>query len=133
MDSSVAREPVNQDEEKGTVVKDHRDGDDPSLKMSRWTLCISQTDKIDTEMAEGWKADMDGILLYTGIFSATVAAFLVESYKLLKPDPGEISARIHLQATKQLAAISNGTRLRADYVTRRTDRLGVTRKSRSSP
>jgi hypothetical protein len=72
------------DEEKGPVVKgtpqisviptlisyihplpDHRDSDDPSSMM--WALCISKTDKHDTAMAERWKADMDGILLYVRI------------------------------------------------------------------
>ncbi|KAI0247725.1 107-domain-containing protein [Lactifluus subvellereus] len=76
-----------------------------------WALCISQADKHDTAMAERWKADMEGILLYTGVFSATVAAFLVESYKTLRPDPGEVSARLLRQVTEQLAAISNGTQL----------------------
>jgi hypothetical protein len=40
-----------------------------------------------------------------------VAAFLIESYKLLKPDSGEVSARLLRQATEQLAAISNGIQL----------------------
>jgi len=35
---------------------------DPSTKM--WILSISQADKYDTAIAEGWKADMDGILIY---------------------------------------------------------------------
>ena len=37
-------------------------GDDPSTKM--WLLSISQADKYDAALAEGWKADMDGILIY---------------------------------------------------------------------
>jgi hypothetical protein len=37
-------------------------GDDPSTKM--WLLSISQADKYDAAIAEGWKADMDGILIY---------------------------------------------------------------------
>lgn len=36
--------------------------DDPSAKM--WLLSISQADKYDAAVAEGWKADMDGILIY---------------------------------------------------------------------
>jgi len=47
----------------------------------------------------------------TGVFSATVAAFLIESYKTLKPDPGEATVRLLQQVTQQLAAISNGTQL----------------------
>ncbi|KAH9177094.1 hypothetical protein EDB89DRAFT_1938138 [Lactarius sanguifluus] len=100
-----------QDKEKGGVVKaeDNRDLHDPSSKM--WALCISQADKHDTAMVERWKADMDGILIYTGVFSATVAAFLIESYKTLKPDSGEATVKLLQQVTQQLAAISNGTQL----------------------
>jgi Family of unknown function (DUF6535) len=45
------------------------------------------------------------------VFSATVAAFLIESYKLLLPDPALESATLLRQATEQLAAISNGVHL----------------------
>ncbi|KAI0247268.1 hypothetical protein BJV78DRAFT_1285694 [Lactifluus subvellereus] len=101
----------NQDEEKGGVVQapDPLESNDPSSKM--WAFCISQAENHDTATAERWKADMDGILIYTGVFSATVAAFLIESYKLLKPDFGDVSARLLRQVTEQLAAISNGTPL----------------------
>jgi hypothetical protein len=47
----------------------------------------------------------------TGVFSATVAAFLIESYKYLKPDPTDVSSRLLLQITQELAGISNGARL----------------------
>ncbi|KAI0291172.1 hypothetical protein B0F90DRAFT_406678 [Multifurca ochricompacta] len=105
MDS--AAKAVNKDEEKGSVTKDSRSNNDPASKM--WALCISHADKHDTAMVEGWKADMDGILIYTGVFSATVAAFLIESYKFLRPDFSEPTARLLQQVTQELAAISNGT------------------------
>ena len=47
----------------------------------------------------------------TGVFSATVAAFLIESYKYLKPDPTEVSSRLLQQITQELAGISNGDHL----------------------
>jgi hypothetical protein len=47
------------------------------------------------------------------VFSATVAAFLVDSYKYLKPDSTDVSARLLEQVTQQLAAISNGERVTA--------------------
>lgn len=37
-------------------------GDDPSAKM--WSLSISQASEHDLAMAERWKSDMDGILIY---------------------------------------------------------------------
>lgn len=99
------------DEEKGKEPKapSNPASGDPSTKM--WLLSISQADKYDAAIAEAWKADMDGILIYTGVFSATVAAFLIESYKYLKPDPSEVSSRLLQQVTRELVGISNGSSL----------------------
>ncbi|KAF8490153.1 hypothetical protein F5888DRAFT_1742581 [Russula emetica] len=97
------------DEEKGKVenaILAASSGDDPSSKM--WILSITHADKHDSAMVERWKADMDGILIYTGVFSATVAAFLIESYKSLKPDPTDVSSSLLQQVTQELAGISNG-------------------------
>ena len=51
-----------------------------------------------------------GDVLQTGVFSATVAAFLVDSYKSLQPDPTDVSSRLLQQITQELAGISNGDR-----------------------
>ncbi|KAI9508981.1 hypothetical protein F5148DRAFT_1191240 [Russula earlei] len=78
-----------------------------------WAVCLSHAERHDADMLDRWKADMDGILIYTGVFSATVAAFLIESYKYLKIDSTDVSSRLLEQVTQQLAAISNGQRVTA--------------------
>ncbi|KAH9991404.1 hypothetical protein BJV77DRAFT_946490 [Russula vinacea] len=78
-----------------------------------WILSVSHADKHDAAMVERWKDDMDGILVYTGVFSATVAAFLIESYKYLKPDPTDVSSTLLRQVTQELAGISSGDRVTA--------------------
>ena len=45
----------------------------------------------------------------TGLFSATVAAFIIESYKQLQPDSGDTTVLLLAQISQQLAALSNGT------------------------
>ncbi|KAH9957473.1 hypothetical protein BJV74DRAFT_420364 [Russula compacta] len=103
-----------QDEEKGKATAQapassgSPGSDGPSMKM--WDLCLTYAEKHDTAMFERWKDDMDGILIYTGIFSATVAAFVIESYKSLKPDPTDVSSQLLQQITQELAGISNGNR-----------------------
>jgi len=49
--------------------------------------------------------------IQTGVFSATVAAFLIESYKFLKPDLTDVSSKLLQQLTQELVGISNGDRL----------------------
>jgi len=39
-------------------------------------------------MIDGWKEDAKGVLIFTGIFSAIVASFIIESYKMLSQDVG---------------------------------------------
>ncbi|KAI0312412.1 hypothetical protein OF83DRAFT_1031245, partial [Amylostereum chailletii] len=52
-----------------------------------WNDYLSQTEKIDKALVEDWKGDADTILIFTGLFSATVGTFALESYKSLRPDP----------------------------------------------
>ncbi|KAG5721905.1 hypothetical protein E4T56_gene14192, partial [Termitomyces sp. T112] len=58
--------------------------------------------------ASSWKGDMDALLIFAGLFSASITAFLIESYKSLTPDPDVVLLN---QISLQLAAIPNGTRL----------------------
>ncbi|KAH9971812.1 hypothetical protein BGW80DRAFT_420417 [Lactifluus volemus] len=99
---------TDQDAEKG-IVPGADDSPDPSSKM--WALCILQANEHDPAMVKGWKADMDGFFIYTSVFSVTVAAFVIESVKLLQPDSSAVTAQLLRQATQQLAAISNGVHL----------------------
>ncbi|KAI0054831.1 hypothetical protein BV25DRAFT_1779329, partial [Artomyces pyxidatus] len=76
-----------------------------------WSLYLHEAEKYDKELFESWKGDTEGILVFTGLFSATVATFLAESYKTLQPDTGGAAVLILTQISHQLAAMSNGTHL----------------------
>ncbi|KAJ7658260.1 hypothetical protein DFH06DRAFT_1044739, partial [Mycena polygramma] len=52
---------------------------------------------------------MEGMLIFAGLFSASLTAFLIESYKTLVPDSGDSTALILAQISRQLAASANGT------------------------
>ncbi|KAJ7894634.1 hypothetical protein B0H14DRAFT_3426663 [Mycena olivaceomarginata] len=79
------------DEEKGDYL---RSGLDPSEEASASKL---------------WAVDMEGMLIFTGLFFASLTAFIVESYKMLIPDSGDSSAQLLSQISQQLAAAANGT------------------------
>jgi hypothetical protein len=51
----------------------------------------------------------DIIAYQTGLFSVTVTAFIIESYKQLRPDSGDTIVLLLAQISQQLAALSNGT------------------------
>ncbi|KAJ7606359.1 hypothetical protein DFH06DRAFT_956292, partial [Mycena polygramma] len=74
-----------------------------------WAVYVSEAEKYDRSLVESWKSDMEGMLIFAGLFSASLTAFLIESYKTLTPDSGDTTAIILAQISLQLAASANGT------------------------
>ncbi|KAH9034786.1 hypothetical protein EDB84DRAFT_52719 [Lactarius hengduanensis] len=72
-----------------------------------WMMYLSEAEKEDKEITENWKVDTEGILVFTGLFSATVASFIIESYKQLSPDSGGTTNALLTQISQQLANTSN--------------------------
>ncbi|KAJ7817355.1 hypothetical protein B0H14DRAFT_1387182 [Mycena olivaceomarginata] len=98
------------DAEKGLASP--RKGDDPSEEATAaklWAVYISEAEKYDKALVESWKSDMEGMLIFAGLFSASLTAFLIESYKTLNPDSGDMTITLLSQISQQLAASANGT------------------------
>jgi hypothetical protein len=93
-------------------------------------MYLTEAEKQDAEVTESWKGDTDGILVFvspgpvpifyrhrlnhvfkTGLFSATVASFIIESYQNLSPDSSDTTNALLAQISQQLFNISNGTPL----------------------
>ena len=94
--------------------------EDPGKEM--WTKYMDVFGEYDKRISDTWKEDADGLLVFvchnpqislfvamtnqkTGLFSATVGAFIIESYKFLSPDQ---TAVLLGQISQQLAGF-NGT------------------------
>ncbi|KAJ7238644.1 hypothetical protein C8J57DRAFT_1143922, partial [Mycena rebaudengoi] len=76
-----------------------------------WAVYVSEAEKYDKALVESWKSDMNGMLIFAGLFSASLTAFLIESYKTLLPDPGEDTVLLLRQISNQLSANTNGSSL----------------------
>ncbi|KAI9428401.1 hypothetical protein H4582DRAFT_1769883, partial [Lactarius indigo] len=76
-----------------------------------WSMYLTEAEKQDKDVTESWKGDAEGILVFTGLFSATVAAFIIESYQNLSPKSGDTTNALLTQISQQLVNISNGTPL----------------------
>ncbi|KAJ7605172.1 hypothetical protein FB45DRAFT_953934 [Roridomyces roridus] len=74
-----------------------------------WDVYVSEAEKYDKSLVEGWKSDMDVLLIFAGLFSTSLTAFLVESYKTLTPDEGTITIQLLSRISDQLNQ-SSGTR-----------------------
>ncbi|KAJ7164130.1 hypothetical protein C8R46DRAFT_997907, partial [Mycena filopes] len=97
-------------EQKGRRVH-HAAGNsaDEAAAAKLWAVYISEAEKYDKGLVESWKADMEGLLIFAGLFSAILTAFLIESYKTLNSDSGDLTVQLLMQISQQMAAIANGT------------------------
>ncbi|KAJ7271142.1 hypothetical protein C8J57DRAFT_1180209, partial [Mycena rebaudengoi] len=101
--SSVEVEGLNPDPPTG----DESDSEAAATKL--WAVYVSEAEKYDKALVESWKSDMNGILIFAGLFSASLTAFLIESYKTLSPDSGDATVLLLTQISLQLGASSNGS------------------------
>ncbi|KAJ7121926.1 hypothetical protein C8R46DRAFT_1203557 [Mycena filopes] len=84
-----------------------KSSDDELAGSELWTVYISEAEKYDKALVERWKSDMEGLLIFAGLFSASLTAFLIESYKTLSPDQGAITITILAQISRQLDGQAN--------------------------
>ncbi|KAJ7460178.1 hypothetical protein FB451DRAFT_1001510, partial [Mycena latifolia] len=73
-----------------------------------WAVYVSEAEKYDKSLVESWKSDMEGLLIFAGLFSASLTAFIIESYKTLTPGTGDATVQILTQISQQLAASMSG-------------------------
>ncbi|THH32247.1 hypothetical protein EUX98_g1952 [Antrodiella citrinella] len=60
----------------------------------RWSACSQAMKHFDEVTIKGWKEDIDTLLVFAGLFSAVLTAFIVEIYKQLQPDPATLTVEI---------------------------------------
>ncbi|KAH9035815.1 hypothetical protein EDB84DRAFT_1209904 [Lactarius hengduanensis] len=94
----------------GSSVAGHSHRDSPR-KM--WGLHPTRYKKDDGAILKNGKGHIESILLFTGLFSATVSLVVLGSYNNLSPDPGEQTVALLNQVSQQLMGMSRGTPLAA--------------------
>ncbi|TDL17880.1 hypothetical protein BD410DRAFT_693574, partial [Rickenella mellea] len=57
----------------------------------------------DRDLVHNWRDDMDSLLIFAALFFASVTAFVIESYKSLIQDTGDVTVSVLLQISQQLA------------------------------
>ncbi|KAJ7691181.1 hypothetical protein B0H17DRAFT_846234, partial [Mycena rosella] len=67
-----------------------------------WAIYVLEAEKYDKTLVESWKSDMEGMLIFAGPFSASLTAFLIESYKTLNADFGDTTVKLLSQILAQL-------------------------------
>ncbi|KAJ7635460.1 hypothetical protein DFH06DRAFT_1220614 [Mycena polygramma] len=68
-----------------------------------WSIYATEAERYDAALVESWRADMEGMLIFSGLFSASVTAFLIESYHSLTLDSGDVAVQLLTRLSEQLA------------------------------
>ncbi|KZV60238.1 hypothetical protein PENSPDRAFT_718447, partial [Peniophora sp. CONT] len=71
-----------------------------------WKTYLDAAKNEDRARLQNWDGSTTGILTFTGLFAATVAAFVVESYQMLSMDSGD---RTVVLLEQLLAATANAS------------------------
>ncbi|KAF8224662.1 hypothetical protein L208DRAFT_472877 [Tricholoma matsutake] len=85
--------------------------DGPSTKL--WAPYISKAEKHSRDLALRWKGDMDSILIFAGLFSASLTGFIIESYKTLIPNNNNMTVVLLDRVAQHLAAMSSNVSISA--------------------
>ncbi|KAF7341277.1 hypothetical protein MVEN_01863800 [Mycena venus] len=100
-------------EQKGNSAAQEQRAVDPGDEAAAtklWTVYISEAEKYNKGLVESWKSDMQGMLIFAGLFSASLTAFLTESYKTLNVDSGDATVQLLARISQQLEASANGSK-----------------------
>ncbi|KAJ7445922.1 hypothetical protein FB451DRAFT_1292507 [Mycena latifolia] len=84
----------------GPVPTLYESGDEPYAKI--WSVYVSEAEKYDKALVDSWRGNMNGILIFAGLFSVILTVFIAESYKSLQTDP-DPSVTILIHISTQLA------------------------------
>ncbi|KAJ7873699.1 hypothetical protein B0H13DRAFT_2058248 [Mycena leptocephala] len=87
----------------------YHSGSDEAAGAKIWSVYIAEAEKYDRALVNSWKGDMEGILIFAGLFSSILTAFIIESYKNLSPDRGQATNMLLEQISQRLAPNSNTT------------------------
>ncbi|KAF8259796.1 hypothetical protein EI94DRAFT_1614182, partial [Lactarius quietus] len=72
-----------------------------------WSLHLDEAKSHDEARINSLKADMDGVLIFAGLFSAALTSFLIDSVSNLQVDPAQQMVYYQQQNVALLAQISN--------------------------
>ncbi|KAG7100284.1 hypothetical protein E1B28_002057 [Marasmius oreades] len=79
--------------EPGMENKPAANKENPTVEKS-WEEVMKKLDILDDDLVNGYKDDIDTLLVFAGLFSAVVTAFTIESYKWLQEDPADTTSML---------------------------------------
>ncbi|CAK5278201.1 unnamed protein product, partial [Mycena citricolor] len=71
-----------------------------------WSAYITEAQNYDQGLLDGWRSEMDGLLIFAGLFSGVITTFIIDSYKTLNADSGSQTVVLLSQTVALLGQIS---------------------------
>ncbi|KAJ7641373.1 hypothetical protein FB45DRAFT_1125064, partial [Roridomyces roridus] len=84
-------------------------GDEPCAQI--WSVYISEAEKYDKALVDSWRGNMNGILIFAGLFSAVLTSFIIQSYQMLQPQNPDPNTLLMAHLVQQFAIATNTTLL----------------------
>ncbi|KAF8175580.1 hypothetical protein BJ912DRAFT_33453 [Pholiota molesta] len=81
----------------------------PKPDGNPWEVVLEALLKKDKVQCDAWKDEVQNLLIFAGLFSAVVTAFVIESYKAVRPDSGDLTVLLLARIVAQLENGSNST------------------------
>ncbi|KAK7689232.1 hypothetical protein QCA50_007923 [Cerrena zonata] len=102
--SSIQSSMTNQNVSSNIEDKVHR----VKIESDRtgWGRISDLLHQYDRARVDDVKEDIDSLLVFAGLFSAVITAFIIESYKTLQQQPENTTNQILLQISAQLASLT---------------------------
>ncbi|KZO99220.1 hypothetical protein CALVIDRAFT_511485, partial [Calocera viscosa TUFC12733] len=81
---------------------------DKSDNAEIWQIYVEEANKSDLELLAKWNEGIDVFLLFTGLFSAILSAFLVAAWPTMQPDSSQGQSDALVVISQQLVLLSSG-------------------------
>ncbi|PPR06293.1 hypothetical protein CVT24_001099 [Panaeolus cyanescens] len=76
----------------------------PTIDGDPWEKTMQMINEHDDDMCDMWDGEIQNLLVFSGLFSAVVTAFAVETQKLLEADPDKATVLLLAQLVGQRSA-----------------------------
>ncbi|KAI3619538.1 hypothetical protein WG66_016724, partial [Moniliophthora roreri] len=77
-----------------TMPTENVDEEKKPTRTESWERMLKEVSRHDEDMVKGWRDDIDTLLVFAGLFSAVVTAFVIESYQWLDEDPADTTVTL---------------------------------------
>ncbi|EED81771.1 predicted protein [Postia placenta Mad-698-R] len=97
--------PAQQTEQEVKPTTDAKGREDEKTE-DPWSLCAEEVWKFEENQVGKWKENINGLLLFAGLFSTILSAFLAAFYLLLGPQTPDTTAQLLVVMSVQLSVLT---------------------------